>query len=352
MRKILTGIIMIMFISVFVVGCGNSGVSQEEYDRVVAERDELKNQTANEENPAKDFFEEIDGVTVSESGDSRRRSLVLTCYVEFQTESEEVSRVSSSVGEKLVAAQKEKWFDYDYVLIDFWSNLLGRVVSITIDANNLSEPMQAKQWYGEEADNQQQPTQGNYGEIESKETADKEIKADVVEECYYIDSIGSAHYFLIIKNNSSETISVSVNATAKDAEGNLIGTTTQSEEAIPSGYEVCIGCYFSDAKNAASFEYTLDAKKDKYYEAVIQDLTYEESRTDKKVIISCTNNGKDAAEFVKATALFFLNGELIRSDSTYMTDDDSEIKPGATIIKEMNSFGEYDDAKIYFSGRK
>lgn len=179
-----------------------------------------------------------------------------------------------------------------------------------------------------------------------------DIKAEVIEEYHYINSIGAAQYFLIVKNDSSETISVNVNATPKDAEGNLIGANTQSEEAIPGGYEVCIGCYFSDAKNATSFEYTLDAKKDKYYDAVIQDLSFEESRTDKKVIISCTNNGEEAAQFVEATALFFSNGELVRSDSTYITDDDSEIKSGATIVKEMKAYDEYDDVKIYLSGRK
>lgn len=185
-----------------------------------------------------------------------------------------------------------------------------------------------------------------------QQVENEDIKAEVTEEYHYINSIGAAQYFLIVKNDSSETISVNVNATAKDAEGNLIGANTQSEEAIPSGYEVCIGCYFSDAKNAANFEYTLDAKKDSYYDAVIQDLSFEESRTDKKVIISCTNNGDDAAQFVEATALFFSNSELVRSDSTYITDDDSEIKPGATIVKEMNAYDEYDDVKIYLSGRK
>lgn len=342
----------ILLASVLLGGCGSQGVSREEYDKVVAERDELKNHSSNKETKAKDFFEEIEGVSVSESGDSRRKSLVLTCYEKLNTDNDAMSNMATSIAEKIRDAQKEDWFDYDYVFIDFWSESVGRLVSMTISTNDLSELMQIKKWYGEETEEEQPSSQGNSSEIGIEETGGKEIKAEVVEEYHYINSIGSAQYFLIVKNNSTDTISVNINATAKDAEGNLIGATSESEEAIPSGYEVCIEFYFSDAKNAASFEYTLDAKKDKYYEAVIQDLAYEESRTDKKVIISCTNNGKDAAEFVEATALFFLNGELVRSNSTYIVDDDSEIKPGATIVKEMNSFGEYDDVIIYFSGRK
>lgn len=243
----------ILLATVLIGGCGNSSVSQEEYDRVVSERDEYK----------------------------------------------------------------EKY-----------ESLLGQ-----------KNPEEEKNVAGQEKGIKQQ-------------VKGEDIKAEVVEEYHYINSIGAAQYFLIVKNNSSETIEVNVNATAKDSDGNLIGAKQSSEEAIPSGYEVCIGCYFSDAKNAESFECTLDAKKDSYHDSAIQDLSFEESRTDKKVIISCTNNGEDAAKFVEATALFFLNGELVYSDSTYITDDDSEIKPGATIIKEMTSYEEYDDVKIYLSGRK
>lgn len=345
-----------LLIAVVIGGCGNSGVSQEEYDKVVVEREELKNQLENKEKPAINFFEEIEGVTASESGDLKRKVLMLTCYIKLYENNDTASEMSSSIGEKIRSAQTEEWFDYDYILIDFWSESMGRIVSMTIDANNLSEPMQINEWYGRE--NGEQKLNDSMAESHAKQEESSQkvennnIKAEVIEEYYYINSIGSAQYFLIVKNISDETISVNINATAKDAEGNLIGAKTKSEEAIPSGYEVCIGCYFSDAKNAASFEYTIDAKKDEYYEAVIQNLTYEESRTDKKVIISCTNNGNDAAKFVEATALFFSNGELVRSDSTYITDDDSEIKPGATIIKEMKSYDEYDDVKIYLSGRK
>lgn len=46
MKQIIT---ILLMITVLLCGCGNSGVLQEEYDRVVAERDELKNEKQNEE---------------------------------------------------------------------------------------------------------------------------------------------------------------------------------------------------------------------------------------------------------------------------------------------------------------
>lgn len=88
-------------------GCGSQGVSQEEYDKVIEERDELKESSSNEENPARDFFEEIEGVTVSESGDSRRKSLVLTCYAKLYTDNDAMSDTAESIGENLGTLKKK-----------------------------------------------------------------------------------------------------------------------------------------------------------------------------------------------------------------------------------------------------
>ncbi|MDE7446172.1 MAG: DUF4190 domain-containing protein [Lachnospiraceae bacterium] len=166
------------------------------------------------------------------------------------------------------------------------------------------------------------------------------------------NTIGDTYYILIIKNNSSETVELNVNAVAKDGSGKTIGAASSSENAVESGQEVCLLNYFDGVTDADTFEYTLSVKKDKYYDSVYSDLTVEESRTDEKVILTVTNNGSAPAQFVEAQALFFSNGELVYFGSTYITDDESEIKAGATIAKEIDCYMEYDDVKVYFSGRK
>lgn len=107
--------------------------------------------------------------------------------------------------------------------------------------------------------------------------------------------------------------------------------------------------YFSDCNDAASFEYSLYHEPEKYYDPVVQNLTHEESRTGKKVIVSCTNRGSVTADSVECTALFFRDGKLIGRDFAYFTDNDSELKPGRTITKEMSCYEQYDDVKLYFS---
>ena len=166
------------------------------------------------------------------------------------------------------------------------------------------------------------------------------------------NSIGDTYYILIVKNNSSEVINLSSNATAKDASGKAIGSASASEDAVESGQEICLLHYFDRVTDASEFEYNLSVKKEAFYKPVLSDLSIDKSITDGKVILVVTNNGDKAAKFVEANALFFYEGELVYYGSAYITDDDSEIKSGATISSEIDSYKEFDDVKVYYSGRK
>lgn len=159
------------------VGCGSTGVSQEEYDEVVAELEEAQKQIESEKNQVVELFNDISGVNVSESGDSKNKALIITCYAELYTESEQMYKIAESIGGKIREAQKEDWFNYDYILIDFWSGTIGRIVSMTVDVNNLSEPIQINEWYGENRENQQQD---EIRETEKEQTQENEQKQEPV----------------------------------------------------------------------------------------------------------------------------------------------------------------------------
>lgn len=194
-------------------------------------------------------------------------------------------------------------------------------------------------------------------ESETKENGTDAQEIDLakqmsVEEYSYENTIADTLYFLIVKNNSEETVEINVNAIAKDSDGNTIGATDSSERAVASGQEVCLCNYFDSVKDADSFEYTMSVKKDVLYESAMDDISVEESKTDKKVILTCTNNGENPVEFVEAYALFFKDGKLVNYDSNYIDDNDSEIKPGSTISGELCCDSGYDDVKIFVSGRK
>lgn len=174
-----------------------------------------------------------------------------------------------------------------------------------------------------------------------------------VKEYTYTSSTDTNWYFMEITNNSDVTIQVETNVVAKDADGNIIGATSGEEGAIESGYTVCIPHMFDEVK-PETYEYTISVNEEEYHAPVLSDLQYEVSDTGDKLIVSCTNNGKDPAEFVEGLVLFFKGDQLLGQSSNYFTDDDSELKPGNTIAKEFEIYSDeqYDNYKVYLTGRR
>ena len=62
--------------------------------------------------------------------------------------------------------------------------------------------------------------------------------------------------------------------------------------------------------------------------------------------------GSEPADFVEGYVLFFKNGQLVHYESSYFTDDDSELKPGETISKQITSYEEFDSMQFYLTGKR
>ena len=81
-------------------------------------------------------------------------------------------------------------------------------------------------------------------------------------------------------------------------------------------------------------------------------MTIEQTINNKNVIVGVTNNGTKAAKFVEAYALFFdANNNIIKTASSYVVDDDSEIKPGKTLVEQLDAYGSFDHVEVYLTGR-
>lgn len=194
-----------------------------------------------------------------------------------------------------------------------------------------------------------------------EETAEKESNSkDVItssdldiSEYDYENTIGDTLHFLVIKNNSTKTVAIHSNCTALDSSGTVIGADSSDLNALGSGCESVLVDYFDSVTGIDKYEYTLNVKEDSIYDSVIQDIDIQTSKQNDKVIITCTNNGTEPAKFVEAHALFFSNDELIEYGSTYIVDDDSELKVGSSISEQIEIYGKsFDDVKIYITGRR
>ena len=45
-------------------------------------------------------------------------------------------------------------------------------------------------------------------------------------------------------------------------------------------------------------------------------------------------------------------GKVVRYDSTYIVDGDSEIKPGATLLKQLDTYEAFDTVEVYLTGSR
>lgn len=164
---------------------------------------------------------------------------------------------------------------------------------------------------------------------------------------------GSGYHYagLELKNNTGETLQVNAEFIFYDAANNIIGTKKESCVAFGSKSNAFI--YKANESEYDHFEYKLTPSIDTYYLSVVSDLENNVSDSDKKLIFSITNSGKQTAQFVQCVALFFRGGEVVGHSYAYASDADSEIKPGSTERAEINKpyNTPYDEYKLYIDGK-
>lgn len=154
---------------------------------------------------------------------------------------------------------------------------------------------------------------------------------------------------LTVKNNSEYDLSIYAAGTFLNEEGEFAGACSASADAVESGTETIL--IFVTDKSFVDMEYELAVSAEEWYGCVVSNLSYESAPAKNKEIVSITNNGSEAAEYVQAHALFFKGEELVGYADQYFTDKDDEIKPGETISEEMECCESYDSVKFFFTGR-
>lgn len=183
------------------------------------------------------------------------------------------------------------------------------------------------------------------GEFNEEEVI-KQLKVETYE---YKDSGKTPWVVLTIHNGSKFNLDISVELAQKDKGGNLIGVNNGSMEAVETGCDVALR-YICDAPYD-SLEYKIEAEQEEYYDCVLSSLTYKVDKAKNKAIVSVTNNGDKDAEFVEFTALFFKSGKIVYSDTGYTIDKNDQLKAGKTEKAEANCYQDFDDVKVYLSGR-
>lgn len=183
------------------------------------------------------------------------------------------------------------------------------------------------------------------GEFEAESVLSK---LDVSQFSYSTDYWNYA--FLVIKNNSEYNLDITANVTFYNEAGELVGAKSASQEAVESGYDTIL--YFMPDEAFATMEYELEASEEERFDCVQSDLAYEATEAKDKIILAVTNDGEEAAEYVQASVLFLKGENVVGFSQHYITDDDSELKSGKTIMQEMDCYEDFDSYQVFFSGRR
>lgn len=162
----------------------------------------------------------------------------------------------------------------------------------------------------------------------------------------------STTWYLAVTNNSDQAIAIRFNGIAYDASDIPIGADFADVEVVGPGQTTFCDFHLYNVKNVARMEYTPSFSADPYYEDVLANLSYECSTNEKNVIVTVTNNGSVPAEYVHGLALFLDDsGKVVYAGTAYFTDDDGEIKPGANITEQINTYKYYSRVGLFFTGR-
>ncbi len=171
---------------------------------------------------------------------------------------------------------------------------------------------------------------------------------------YSYDNSGRFYSVIAVKNNSDKTVEVGGNAGVFDANGNLIGASNLDDISVLAPGEESVGyfSYNSNVTGVARQEYSLSVAEETYYRPVIGNLTGNVTLNSNNAVVQVTNNGPYPAKFVRAFIVFLdSSGNTVDVQSWYLTDNDNEIKPNATLSKQLNTEKSFDYIMVYYTGR-
>ncbi len=154
--------------------------------------------------------------------------------------------------------------------------------------------------------------------------------------------------FIIIKNNSKENICISIQVKFYDKDGNLIGASDDTADAVQSGTETIFD--FTPDESFDSFDYELSVEREEYYECASADLSFVSTSAKEKEIVTVTNNGKITATTVIGYMLFFRDDKIVGAEYRYFENSDGELAPGESTTKEMTCYRDYDSYKFVVYG--
>lgn len=221
----------------------------------------------------------------------------------------------------------------DNIHVDFVNEASGDVID-SFDSKNMGD--------GSASDDS--------SESNPSDAADYTAQLDK-EEYTYDDGYGSTYHFIVLKNNSDQTLTIATNSVAYNESGDKIGADSGHLDALGPQSEQLVIESFDNVSDVDHFDTTISASKAKWYEDATANIEVEADVLGDKVIITCTNNGDEPAQSVEGRVIFLKDGECVGFSTNYFMNEDGKLKPGESLTKQFDYYnGTFDEAKYYIAG--
>lgn len=156
-----------------------------------------------EENNAVTYFSNIENLSVIENGDEGHKTLYLVGYCNPDDTGDDYNNFYAEIIDRLNEIINSSWFDYEYVMIDFWQEELGRIGSWTLDICD-AELVQEEYWHGQELD-QIYEEQNQYSETFSYNNLDARYLKHEVTYGEYGDKALVVYYEFTNNSNKNQS---------------------------------------------------------------------------------------------------------------------------------------------------
>ncbi len=163
----------------------------------------------------------------------------------------------------------------------------------------------------------------------------------------------SATRYLIVQNNTDETLDVSVYTLAYDAEGEMIASAESETETVAPGCTTVIYSVLETEENVKidSYDSVWRVLPGMVSAETLQEVWYNADIVDENTAeIQVTNHGEEAVKYPKGYILFLNDGKPVDCSVAFFMDQDFELKGDAKVCETVTSEEEFDSVEVFLTG--
>ena len=163
------------------------------------------------------------------------------------------------------------------------------------------------------------------------------------------------YYTMYITNNSDQLVKIGANMIAYDAQGNMIGASSDTVYALAPGQTTFVIADFNQWAQVQNIAYTLHVTEEDDYYRSIEAIEFSYSQTADGVLITAANTADEDIVNVQARVVFLKDGKPVYVDSEFLYNADnlSVIPAGETVTVPVYSYADdgFDDVVIALRGQ-